>query len=148
MGYDTESAAVGEGLARFIGPDFPQYQPALSPESTVRGLEVLSRVHGDAGVPATLFTCGRTLLHAFEAVEQAAASGLFDVQSHTYSHVLFRDVSYEPSPGTVAVIPAAPPVAPPSSSSPTRSPTSPTRNAASPSRPRTSRPARACACAC
>lgn len=111
MGYDTESAAVGEGLARFIGPDFPQYQPALSPESTVRGLEVLSRVHGDAGVPATLFTCGRTLLHAFEAVEQAAASGLFDVQSHTYSHVLFRDVSYEPSPGTVAVIPASPPVA-------------------------------------
>ena len=32
IGYDTESAAVGEGLARFIGPDVPQYRLALDPE--------------------------------------------------------------------------------------------------------------------
>jgi peptidoglycan/xylan/chitin deacetylase (PgdA/CDA1 family) len=111
MGYDTEAAAVGEGLARFIGPAFPQYEPALHAESTARGLEVMTRVHEEAGVPATLFTCGRTLVHSCEALQQAAATGLFDVQSHTYSHVLFRDVEYEPSPGTVAVIPASPPVA-------------------------------------
>lgn len=111
MGYDTESAAVGEGLARFIGPDFPQYEPALHAETTALGLEVMTRVHGDLGVPATLFTCGRTLLHSCDAVVDASRTGLFDVQSHTYSHVLFRDVTYEPSPGTVAVIPASPPVA-------------------------------------
>jgi len=111
MGYDTESAAVGEGLARFIGPDLPQYEPALHPESTVRGLDVITRVHEEAGVPATLFVCGRTLLHACEAIQRAQGTGLFDVQSHTYSHVLFRSVEYEPSPGTRAVIPASPPVA-------------------------------------
>ena len=111
MGYDTESAAVGEGLARFISPEFPQYERALHAQSTVRGLEVMTRVHGEAGVPATLFVCGRTLVHAAEAVERARGTGLFDVQSHTYSHVLFRDVEYEPSLGTRAVIPASPPVA-------------------------------------
>jgi peptidoglycan/xylan/chitin deacetylase (PgdA/CDA1 family) len=111
MGYDTESAAVGEGLARFIGPDFPQYEPALHAESCVRGLEVMRRVHEEEGAPATLFVCGRTLVHAAEAVQGAHASGLFDVQSHTYSHVIFRDVEYEPSPGVKAVIPASPPVA-------------------------------------
>jgi peptidoglycan/xylan/chitin deacetylase (PgdA/CDA1 family) len=111
IGYDTESAAVGEGLARFISPEFPQYEAALHAESTVRGLEVMTRVHEQAGVPATLFLCGRTLVHASEAVERACATGLFDVQSHTYSHAIFRDVEYEPSPGARAVIPASPPVA-------------------------------------
>ena len=111
MGYETESAAIGEGLARLVGPEFPQYEPALDPESTARGLDVLTRVHGDLGVPATLFLCGRTLVHAFDALERANATGLFDIQQHTYSHILFRDVEYSPSPGTVAVIPASPPVA-------------------------------------
>lgn len=111
VGYDTESAAVGEGLARFISPAFPQYEPALHAESAARGLEVIARVHEQAGVPATLFLCGRTLVHALDAVERTLATGLFDVQSHTYSHVLFRDVEYAPSPGTAAVIPASPPVA-------------------------------------
>jgi peptidoglycan/xylan/chitin deacetylase (PgdA/CDA1 family) len=111
IGYDTESAAVGEGLARFVSPEFPQYETALHAESTVRGLEVMTRVHEEAGVPATLFLCGRTLVHASEAIERACATGLFDVQSHTYSHAIFRDVEYEPSPGTRAVIPASPPVA-------------------------------------
>ncbi|MCI0634439.1 MAG: polysaccharide deacetylase family protein [Actinobacteria bacterium] len=111
MGYDTESAAVGEGLARFLSPEFPQYGPALDAESTARGLEVIGHVHAQAGVPATLFTCGRTLVHSLEALERAKATGLFDVQSHTYSHTLFRDVEYAPTPGTVAVIPASPAVA-------------------------------------
>ena len=38
IGYDTESAAVGEGLARFIGPDVPQYRAALDPDTTRRGV--------------------------------------------------------------------------------------------------------------
>jgi peptidoglycan/xylan/chitin deacetylase (PgdA/CDA1 family) len=111
MGYDTEAAAIGEGLARLSGPDFPQYEPALDPESTARALEILASVHGELGAPATLFVCGRTLLHAFDALERASSTGLFDIQQHTYSHIVFRDVAYEPSPGKAAVIPASPPVA-------------------------------------
>ena len=111
MGYDTESAAVGEGLARFIGPEVPQYLPALDAESTVRGLEIMGGVHADLGVPATLFVCGRTLLHSLEAVQAAAGTGLFDVQQHTYSHLPFRDIYYSPAEGIEAVIPETPPVA-------------------------------------
>jgi peptidoglycan/xylan/chitin deacetylase (PgdA/CDA1 family) len=111
MGYDTESAAVGEGLARLPLERYPQYLPALDPESTVRGLEVIMRVHADLGVPATLFVCGRTLVHASEAVERAQATGLFDVQQHTYSHLLFRDVVYEAPPDGRITMRASPPVA-------------------------------------
>jgi peptidoglycan/xylan/chitin deacetylase (PgdA/CDA1 family) len=111
MGYDAEAAAIGEGLACLAGPGFPQYEPALHSESTARALEVLATVHGELGVPATLFVCGRTLVHAFDSLERASSTGLFDVQQHTYSHILFRDVEYSPSPGKVAVIPASPPVA-------------------------------------
>jgi peptidoglycan/xylan/chitin deacetylase (PgdA/CDA1 family) len=111
IGYDTESAAVGEGLARFIGPDVPQYRYALDPESTRRGLEILSRVHADLEAPATLFLCGRTILHALEPVERAVATGLFDVQQHTYSHLVFRDVRYSAGGEAEAVIPETPHVA-------------------------------------
>jgi hypothetical protein len=111
VGYDTEAAAVGEGLARFIGPGVPQYLPALEPESTVRGLELITRAHRDAGVPGTIFVCGRTLLHSLDALKAAKETGLFDVQQHTYSHLLFRDVEYSPEPGVVARIGASPAVA-------------------------------------
>lgn len=111
IGYDTESAAVGEGLARLPLEALPQYRPALDPASTERGLEVIRRAHADLGVPATLFVCGRTLAHASEAVAQAHASGLFDVQQHTYSHVLFRDVVYEAPPEGRIVMKASPHVA-------------------------------------
>ena len=111
MGYDTESGAVGEGLARLSLRESPQYLPALDPASAGRGLEVLARVHGDLGVPATLFLCGRTLVHASDAVAAAQATGLFDVQGHTYSHLLFRDVEYHVPPDGSIVMPASPPVA-------------------------------------
>jgi peptidoglycan/xylan/chitin deacetylase (PgdA/CDA1 family) len=111
VGYDTESAAVGEGLARLPLERHPQYLPALDPDSTARGLEVIEQVHADLGVPATLFLCGRTLLHAAEAVGRAHATGLFDVQQHTYSHLLFRDVVYESPPDGRIVLAASPPVA-------------------------------------
>ncbi len=111
IGYDTESAAVGEGLARFVGPDLPQYLPALDPETTGRALETIARLHSEAEAPATLFLCGRTLVHSTCAIERAYATGLFDVQQHTYSHLLFRDVAYQPSPTTSLVMPASPPAA-------------------------------------
>ena len=39
------------------------------------------------------------------------ASGLFDVQQHTFSHVPFKDIVYSPGPGLVGTITASPPEA-------------------------------------
>jgi len=112
IGYDTESAAVGEGLARFLGPDVPQYRRALDPESTRRGVALLARLHEELDAPCTFFVCGRTLLHALDAIEPLAASPLFDIQQHTYSHVVFRDVRYRAEEGgPEAVLPETPDVA-------------------------------------
>jgi peptidoglycan/xylan/chitin deacetylase (PgdA/CDA1 family) len=112
IGYDTETAAVGEALSLFTeSPSFPLYATALEAESCGRALELLGRIHAEAGVPATLFVCGRTLVHALDAVKNAKATGLFDVQQHTFSHVPFKDIEYSPEPGLVARIPASPPAA-------------------------------------
>lgn len=112
VGYDTETAAVGEALSLFTeSPNFPLYSLALEPGTCSEALELLREVHADVGVPATLFVCGRTLLHAMEPVRAARATGLFDVQQHTYSHVPFKDIVYSPEPGLVGTIRAAPTVA-------------------------------------
>ncbi len=112
IGYDTESAAVGEGLARFLGPGVPQYRAALDPDSTRRGVALLARLHELLEAPCTFFVCGRTLLHALDAVEPLAGSPLFDIQQHTYSHVVFRDVRYRAEGAeTEAVLPETPHVA-------------------------------------
>jgi peptidoglycan/xylan/chitin deacetylase (PgdA/CDA1 family) len=111
IGYDTESAAVGEGLARFPHVVDSPYRFALEPETTARALAILEDVHRDVGVAGTLFVCGRTLLHALDAVRAAKATGLFDVQQHTYSHVPFREIEYSPEPGATARIAETPAVA-------------------------------------
>ena len=112
IGYDTEAAAVGEGLARFIGPNVPQYRAALDPDVTRRGVGLLARLHEELGAPCTFFVCGRTLLHALDAIEPLAGSSLFDIQQHTYSHVVFRDVRYRAEGAEAeAVIPETPHVA-------------------------------------
>ncbi len=112
VGYDTETAAVGEALSLFTeSPNFPLYALALDPDTCREALELLSEVHADVGVPATLFVCGRTLLHALEPVRAARDTGLFDVQQHTFSHVPFKDIVYSPGPGLVGTIRASPPEA-------------------------------------
>jgi peptidoglycan/xylan/chitin deacetylase (PgdA/CDA1 family) len=112
VGYDTESAAVGEGLARFIGPEVPQYRAALDPETTRRGVGLLARLHEELEAPCTFFVCGRTLLHAVDAFEPLAGRDLFDIQQHTYSHVVFRDVRYRAfGSDAEAVLPETPHVA-------------------------------------
>ena len=111
VSYDTETAAVGEVLSLFTqSPNFPRYELALDPGTCRDALELLTEVHADVGVPATLFVCGRTLLHALDAVQRANAAG-FDVQQHTFSHVPFKDIVYSPGPGLVGTIAASPPVA-------------------------------------
>ncbi len=87
MGYDVESFAIGEGLARIPNHGLTT---ALDPASCARGLEVITGVHEALGVPATLFVCGKTLLHNLPALGKAAANELFDIQQHTYSHILFK----------------------------------------------------------
>jgi peptidoglycan/xylan/chitin deacetylase (PgdA/CDA1 family) len=90
----------------------PQYQCALDPETTKRGVELLRRLHEELEAPCTFFLCGRTLLHALDAIEPLAASSLFDIQQHTYSHVVFRDVRYRAfGADAEAVLPETPPVA-------------------------------------
>ena len=112
VGYDTETAAVGEALSLFTeSANFPRYELALDPGTCRDALELLTEVHADVGVPATLFVCGRTLLHALEPVRAAKASGFFDVQQHTFSHVPFKDIVYSPGPGLVGTIAASPPEA-------------------------------------
>src|SRR5262249_29208583 len=112
IGYDTEAAAVGEGLARFLSPAVPQYRAALDPDVTRRGVRLLARLHEELAAPCTLFVCGRTLLQALDALEPLAASPLFDLQQHTYSHVVFRDVRYQAEGAeTEAVIAETPHVA-------------------------------------
>jgi peptidoglycan/xylan/chitin deacetylase (PgdA/CDA1 family) len=91
VGYDTEAAAIGEGLARFSAPP---YRVALDPDTTGRALEMITAAHREFDVPATLFVCGRTLLHSLDALTAANSTDLFDIQQHTYSHLLFRDVVY------------------------------------------------------
>ena len=91
VGYDTEAGAIGEGLARQCDPN---YVAALDPDTTRRALEIISAVHAEFSVPATLFVCGRTLLHSLHSITAAHHGGLFDVQQHTYSHLLFRDLEY------------------------------------------------------
>ncbi len=92
VGYDTETAAVGEALSLFTeSPNFPLYAKALDPETCARGTRVADRGSTPTSAcPGTLFVCGRTLLHALEPVRAAKASGLFDIQQHTFSHVPFQ----------------------------------------------------------
>src|SRR4051812_3288895 len=111
IGYDTESGAVGEGLVRFGDMTQGPYRHALDASSAAAALEIMADVHGDVGVPGTLFICGRTLVHALGAVQRADATGLFDVQQHTYSHVPLREIVYAPEPGATATIAETPGVA-------------------------------------
>jgi peptidoglycan/xylan/chitin deacetylase (PgdA/CDA1 family) len=75
-------------------------------------VRLLMRLHEELEAPCTFFLCGRTLLHALDAIEPLAASPLFDIQQHTYSHVVFRDVRYRAFGAEAeAVLPETPPVA-------------------------------------
>lgn len=111
IGYDTESGAVGEGLVRFGDMTTGPYRHALDASGAVAALEILRDVHADVDVPGTLFVCGRTLVHALDAVRAADATGLFDIQQHTYSHLPMREIVYSPAPGVTGTIAEPPGVA-------------------------------------
>ena len=94
MGYDIECAAIGEGLAQ-LGAEVEPYRLALNPQTTREGLEIIEQVHTELRAPATLFVCGRTLTHAPDAIRARSENPLFDIQQHTYSHVLFKNQPWQ-----------------------------------------------------
>lgn len=88
IGYDVEACAIGEGLACLGAHGMGE---AIDRTSTARALEIIRRNHEEHGVPATLFVCGRTLVHNVPALESFVDDPLFDIQQHTYSHTLLKD---------------------------------------------------------
>ena len=94
MGYDVEFMAIGEGLARAGIPDAVGY-PDMPHEATGMGLDLIRQAHREFDAPATLFLCGRTLVHALPVLREAMEEPLFDFGQHTYSHVLFKDDHWE-----------------------------------------------------
>jgi len=65
-----------------------------NPDSPVtrQFLEVATRAHGELEVPGTIFLCGPTVENNTQELLEAQKTGLFDYQSHTYSHVLFKSM--------------------------------------------------------
>lgn len=94
MGYDVEFLAIGENLARAGIPDAVGY-PDMPQEATEMGLDLIRQAHREFDAPATLFLCGRTLVHALPVIRAAMEEPLFDFGQHTYSHVLFKDDHWE-----------------------------------------------------
>jgi peptidoglycan/xylan/chitin deacetylase (PgdA/CDA1 family) len=88
IGYDVEACAIGEGLACLGAHGMGE---AIDRTSTAKALEVIRRNHETYDVPATLFVCGRTLVHNVSVLEQIVDHPLFDIQQHTYSHTLLKN---------------------------------------------------------
>ena len=88
VGYDVESFAIGEGLARIGDHGFRE---ATEPASTGTALDIIRRNHERYDLPATLFVCGRTLVHSVDVFKPFVDHHLFDIQQHTYSHTLFKE---------------------------------------------------------
>ena len=103
IGYDVEACAIGEGLACLGAHGMGE---AVDRTTTGKALQIIRRNHEEHDVPATLFICGRTLVHNVDALEPFVDHPLFDIQQHTYSHTLLRDDHWQG--GTFL---ASPPVA-------------------------------------
>jgi peptidoglycan/xylan/chitin deacetylase (PgdA/CDA1 family) len=91
IGYDVEACAIGEGLACLGAHTGHGMGEAIDRTATRRGLEVILRNHEEFEAPATLFVCGRTLVHNVDVLAPFVEHPLFDIQQHTYSHVLLKD---------------------------------------------------------
>ncbi len=87
VGYDVEAFAIGEGLARLGDHGFTH---AVEPDSTAAAMDVIVENHERFDAPATLFVCGRTLVHHVGLFKELASHPLMDIQQHTYSHTLFK----------------------------------------------------------
>jgi peptidoglycan/xylan/chitin deacetylase (PgdA/CDA1 family) len=90
--YDADRAfPAGAGGAFLIGYDVESSDPAVTGAFLRRALAI----HEASGVPATLYLCGRTIERNREALRPFAAHPLFDLQQHTYNHILLKSVCIE-----------------------------------------------------
>jgi hypothetical protein len=87
---DGNGAEAGRGTF-LIGYDVE----SGNPDVTRPFLRRLQEIHETTGVPATLFLCGRTVERNVEALCPLAGHPLFDLQQHTYNHVLLKTVCIE-----------------------------------------------------
>ena len=110
IGYDVETGSVADAAARSGGQEW--VAEALTANTAAKALKVIRDIHTSLDVPATIFICGKTLLHCVEEL-RSLPKDLFEIQQHTYSHVLFKDFDildhYEPSDGSSLRIPAVTP---------------------------------------
>jgi peptidoglycan/xylan/chitin deacetylase (PgdA/CDA1 family) len=63
-----------------------------NPKTTRLFLDALARVHGSRGVPCTLFIRGQTLEKNARQIKKLVGNPLFDLQQHTYSHLIFKRI--------------------------------------------------------
>jgi hypothetical protein len=72
-----------------------------NPDVTRPFLRRMIEIHEATGVPATLFLCGRTIDKNKDELRPLVEHPLFDLQQHTYYHVLLKSVCIEdPDEGT------------------------------------------------
>src|SRR3990172_975195 len=60
-------------------------------------------LHEEFDIPCTLFVCGRTLENNRKYFKTVKTHPLFDIQQHTYSHVLLKTVCMENLDGKITV---------------------------------------------
>ena len=79
IGYDVElfQATPNKSDAKAINTDF---------------LKKIKNIHQDMNAPCTLFSAGQTVENNIQAFQELKKSSLFDIQQHTYSHVLFKTI--------------------------------------------------------
>ncbi len=75
IGYDVE--CVNEGKTKGINVDF---------------LKKMKMIHEELNAPCTLFCRGQTIESNMEGFQEIRKNSLFDIQQHTYSHVLFKTI--------------------------------------------------------
>ena len=89
---DAHRAAAPGGPGTFlIGYDVE----ARNVDVTRPFLRRVLEIHESTGIPATFFLCGRTIELNEEALRPFAHHPLFDLQQHTYNHVLLKSVCIE-----------------------------------------------------
>tara|TARA_Y100000310_G_scaffold340956_2_gene438507 strand:- start:2553 stop:3338 length:786 start_codon:yes stop_codon:yes gene_type:complete len=69
-----------------------------------QGLSAITEVHRKHSVPATLFILGRAFLSDVAFYKNIVSLFDFDIQQHTYSHILLNDLAVCPYGGSAAPI--------------------------------------------
>ncbi|MEX2684381.1 MAG: polysaccharide deacetylase family protein [Candidatus Sigynarchaeota archaeon] len=63
-----------------------------NPGTTRQFIDAMTKVHEARGVPCTLFIKGKTLEKSAKHFKLLVGNPLFDLQQHTYSHLIFKRI--------------------------------------------------------